>query len=78
MTPSLTPWKTLSRSFVCETRVLKVEELVCQRGQFPVTTMTRLHFPDWVNIIAILEGNEVALIRQYRHGTGAPTLEIPG
>lgn len=33
---------------------------------------------DWVNVIPITPNNEVVMIRQYRHGTGEITLEIPG
>jgi 8-oxo-dGTP pyrophosphatase MutT (NUDIX family) len=32
----------------------------------------------WVNVIPITPGQEVVLIRQYRHGTREVTLEIPG
>lgn len=32
----------------------------------------------WANVIALTEREEVILIRQYRHGTGEVTLEIPG
>ena len=34
--------------------------------------------PDWVNVVAITDTDEVLLIRQYRHGIGAETVEIPG
>jgi 8-oxo-dGTP pyrophosphatase MutT (NUDIX family) len=34
--------------------------------------------PDWVNVIPITEDGQVVLIRQYRHGIRAATLEIPG
>ena len=33
---------------------------------------------DWVNVVAITEGEEVVMIRQYRHGSATVTLEIPG
>ncbi len=32
----------------------------------------------WVNVIALTDREEVVLIRQYRHGIQAVTLEIPG
>jgi 8-oxo-dGTP pyrophosphatase MutT (NUDIX family) len=32
----------------------------------------------WVNIIPLTPGNEVVMVRQYRHGTREITLEIPG
>jgi ADP-ribose pyrophosphatase len=34
--------------------------------------------PDWVNVIALTDDDQVVLIEQYRHGVGAVTLEIPG
>jgi ADP-ribose pyrophosphatase len=34
--------------------------------------------PDWVNVIPITEDNRVVMIRQFRFGIGANTLEIPG
>ncbi len=34
--------------------------------------------PDWVNVVAITERNEIVLIRQYRHGIRSETIEIPG
>ena len=34
--------------------------------------------PDWVNIIAVTPAGEIVLIKQFRHGTGEITLEIPG
>ena len=37
-----------------------------------------LESPDWVNVIPITKENDVILIRQYRHGIRAVTLEIPG
>ena len=32
----------------------------------------------WVNIIALTGDQQVLLVRQFRHGTGEVTLEIPG
>lgn len=34
--------------------------------------------PDWINVVAITEDNEVILIEQYRHGSESVTVEIPG
>ncbi|MDP6461423.1 MAG: NUDIX hydrolase [Gemmatimonadota bacterium] len=33
---------------------------------------------DWVNVVAITPDAEVVLVRQFRHGVEAVTLEIPG
>jgi 8-oxo-dGTP pyrophosphatase MutT (NUDIX family) len=34
--------------------------------------------PDWVNVIPLLDDGRVVLVRQWRYGVQAPTLEIPG
>lgn len=34
--------------------------------------------PDWINVVALTENDEVVLIEQYRHGTESVTIEIPG
>ena len=37
-----------------------------------------LDIPSWVNVIAQTPDREVVLVEQYRFGTAAPSLEIPG
>jgi 8-oxo-dGTP pyrophosphatase MutT (NUDIX family) len=37
-----------------------------------------LEAPDWVNVVAVTAAGEIVLVRQFRHGTGEATLEIPG
>ena len=37
-----------------------------------------LDMPNWVNVIALTPEQKVVLIHQYRHGTEAIALEIPG
>jgi ADP-ribose pyrophosphatase len=37
-----------------------------------------LYSPDWVNVAAVTPAGKLVLIRQYRHGSGAITTEIPG
>ena len=37
-----------------------------------------LHPSGWVNMIALTEGQEVLLVRQWRFGSGELSLEIPG
>jgi 8-oxo-dGTP pyrophosphatase MutT (NUDIX family) len=37
-----------------------------------------LDFPDWAQIVAITPDDRIVLVRQYRHGIGRVTLELPG
>lgn len=34
--------------------------------------------PDWINVVAITEDDQIVLIEQYRHGSESVTIEIPG
>jgi 8-oxo-dGTP pyrophosphatase MutT (NUDIX family) len=34
--------------------------------------------PDWVSVVPVTEEGSFVLVRQYRHGIDAPTLEVPG
>lgn len=34
--------------------------------------------PDWVNVVAITERDELVLVRQFRHGSERISLEVPG
>lgn len=40
--------------------------------------VTILEAPNWVNVIALTAEGQAVLVRQFRHGTGTATLEIPG
>ena len=37
-----------------------------------------LRAPEWINVVPLLDDHRVVLIRQWRYGIQAPTLEIPG
>jgi ADP-ribose pyrophosphatase len=85
-------WTVLRRIVVVETRIFRVVRLVsCRVGRETNTEDTTLptdsHHPvdfvaiesaDFVNIIALTPRDELILVEQYRHATGAVTLEIPG
>lgn len=38
----------------------------------------RLDAEDWVNVVPLTPEGQVVMVRQYRHGSGVTTLEIPG
>lgn len=37
-----------------------------------------LKAPDWVNVVALTESRELILVRQFRYGINALSLEVPG
>ena len=47
-----------------------------RNGQEYVRTV--IDAPDWVNVVAVTTSDELVLVRQFRFGTWANSLEIPG
>ena len=73
------PWKCLSREVVAKGRVF---DMVKQRMEKPDSDYQDDYFfvecPDWNNVIALTEDEQVVLIEQFRHGIQDICLEIPG
>lgn len=73
------PWKDLSHDLLLQTRVFAVrawERLSPETGN--PHTFWVIEPPDWVNVVALTADGQLVLVEQWRHGTGAVTLEIPG
>ena len=72
-------WKLLGSRMISDHRILRIRhdlyrfEPSGREGEFVV-----LESPDWVNVIPLTDDGQVVLVRQYRHGIRAATLEIPG
>jgi ADP-ribose pyrophosphatase len=73
------PWPFLDEKLVLETRIFKIESrrLVSPRTGLP-RDFSLIRCPDWCNIVALTDANEVVMVRQVRHGVGEVTLELPG
>jgi 8-oxo-dGTP pyrophosphatase MutT (NUDIX family) len=75
----LLPWPESSRRSLARFAIFDVIEA---RRRSPRTGQDRGFFLvdtwDWVNIVAFTTDDELLLVRQYRHGTSAFSLEIPG
>lgn len=72
------PWPKLSSTILRDYRIfrLRQDEVVSPRTgrehSFYVLEAT-----DWVNVIPLTPDGQVVMVRQYRHGTGTITLELP-
>ncbi|MBK9030203.1 MAG: NUDIX hydrolase [Myxococcales bacterium] len=79
MTDDELRWREIERAHANDYRIFSSQRI---RARHPTTGAERqfvgLHAADWVNVIARTADDEVVLIRQYRHGTGAIHVEIPG
>jgi ADP-ribose pyrophosphatase len=77
--PRIRPLHRVSRRRVSEHGVFAVEE-----GHWlhdpdrPVGPLFTFRCPDWCNIVAITDEDELALVWQYRVGTETMSLELPG
>ncbi len=71
-------WHTLKRKRLLDHPVLQVDLAQRSRGSEPAHEFVLLGSPDWVNVVPVTAEGQVVLIRQWRHGTGETTLEIPG
>jgi ADP-ribose pyrophosphatase len=72
-------WPELERQSLFDCRIFSVE---CSRVKSPqdghVHDFYRILSVDWVQIVPVTVKREIVMVRQYRHGSGEVTLEIPG
>lgn len=75
----LKPWELISTQ---SRESFRIFGLRIDRSKSPRTHEEHdfyiLESRDWVNVIPLTSNHEVVLVRQYRHGIKAITLEIPG
>jgi hypothetical protein len=72
-------WKILSSEYLINApwAVLRKDSCIMPNG-YIVPEYYILEYPNWVNVVAITETDQIILVRQYRHGIEKSVLEIPG
>ena len=72
-------WQRLAGDIVYECRIFSLRR---DRSRFSRDEAEHefhvLEMPDWVNIVPLTADQQVVMVRQFRHGIGGYTLEIPG
>ena len=72
-------WRELRREPVADCRIFTVERSI---SVSPHDASEHAFYciasADWAQLVPITADDEVVLVRQYRHGAGRVTLEIPG
>lgn len=72
-------WVRESERTLVSTRVLELKSV---RFRHPVRGTERdftvAHAPDWVNVVAHTPEGQIVLVKQFRFGSNALSLEIPG
>jgi 8-oxo-dGTP pyrophosphatase MutT (NUDIX family) len=77
--PRIRPWTRVAAHEVSDHGVFRVQSLEMKDPDGkPRRRFSIFSAPDWCNVVAITERREVVLIWQYRFGTDAMSLEIPG
>lgn len=71
-------WRTLATERVYATPIFDLHRRRSAHPKRGERDFFVLDPADWVNIIPITAKREVVMVRQFRHGVGAFTLEIPG
>ena len=72
-------WSLLGTRYVSDHRIFRIRHDLYRLEPAGVEReFVVIESPDWVNVVPLTEDGQVVLIRQYRHGTGEVSLEIPG
>jgi ADP-ribose pyrophosphatase len=76
---SVAEWRELAREPVADCRIFVVERsLAASPVDGSRHAFYRIRSQDWAQVVPITKAGEIVLVRQYRHGAGRVTLEIPG
>jgi len=71
-------WKQVNTKYIIKNRWISLRQDECQLPtKKTINDYYVLEYPDWVNVVAITCEQEVVLVKQYRHGLGQVTLELP-
>ena len=77
--PTQGVWKTVRTDRQLDFTILKVrEDQVADPRDGTLHRRVVIDSPDWVNVIPVTLDGQVVMIRQFRFGIAAQTLEIPG
>jgi 8-oxo-dGTP pyrophosphatase MutT (NUDIX family) len=72
------PWQVLAQRTLLERRWISVrEDHVRLSNGHEIEEFHVISSPSWAGVLAITEGDEVVLVRQYRHGIAGASLELP-
>lgn len=74
----LRPWITERSRHVVQDRWISVRADQCRTVEgSTISPFYVLEYPDWVQIVAVDDAENLILLRQYRHGRGIISLELP-
>jgi 8-oxo-dGTP pyrophosphatase MutT (NUDIX family) len=72
------PWQVLDSKLIVSERWLQLrEDRVRLANGHEIERFHVIHGPDWASVLCVTDASEVVLVRQYRHGIGSASLELP-
>ena len=75
----LPAWEVTASRYPLRDRWLTVRADDCVTSEgFAVAPYYVLEYSDWVQVVALDDEDNILLLRQYRHGLGTVSLELPG
>jgi 8-oxo-dGTP pyrophosphatase MutT (NUDIX family) len=75
----LQPWKVRATRHLLRNRWISLREDSCVTARgVELDSYYVLEYPDWVHVAAFDDDDRLILVRQYRHGAGVVSLELPG
>src|SRR5262245_48087811 len=78
MRPPLRAWQVLSSEVVLSRRWIEIrQDRVKLASGHEIDEFHVVHGPSWAAVLCLTEAGEVVLVRQYRHGIGGESLELP-
>ncbi len=73
------PWELLETEHLQDCKVFQVGRTLARSPKDGTThPFYRIDSVDWVNVVPITPDGDLVMVRQFRHGSQAMTLEIPG
>ncbi len=72
-------WKTLSSEYLFKDLWFTVRKDTCERPDGKIVAPYYVYeFPNWVTALALTKEGKIILEKQYRHGIGETSFELPG
>lgn len=72
------PWQVLDSRLLIDERWLQLrEDRVRLANGHEIDRFHVIHGPDWASVLCVTNESEVVMVRQYRHGIGSASLELP-
>jgi 8-oxo-dGTP pyrophosphatase MutT (NUDIX family) len=71
-------WRRTGRDLVHDAGIFRVRRDLYEYRGVPTHPFSVIEAAPWTNVVAVTEARDVVLVRQFRHGVEADSLEVPG